>query len=91
MLASTRAAAVAVAIVALLVALQQRAATRAAPAGEGSAANPYTILGVPSGASRDEVVKAYRALAKRWHPDRVAASDKAVAEAAFAAIAHAYE
>jgi hypothetical protein len=32
--------------------------------------DPFTILGVPPGASPDEVAAAYRELAKEWHPDR---------------------
>jgi curved DNA-binding protein CbpA len=31
--------------------------------------DPYAILGVPRGASREEIGRAYRALAKRSHPD----------------------
>jgi DnaJ-class molecular chaperone len=31
--------------------------------------NPYTILGLKQGASKDEVKKAYRNLAKKHHPD----------------------
>jgi hypothetical protein len=31
--------------------------------------DPYAVLGVPRTASRLEVARAYRALAKRWHPD----------------------
>jgi hypothetical protein len=31
--------------------------------------NPYTVLGVKPGASEDEVKEAYRALAKKFHPD----------------------
>ncbi len=30
----------------------------------------YAILGIPRGAGPDEVKKAFRALAMRWHPDR---------------------
>ncbi len=32
--------------------------------------DPFAVLGVPPSASSDEVAGAYRALAKRWHPDR---------------------
>ena len=31
--------------------------------------NPYKILGVPDGASEEECTKAYKRLAKRYHPD----------------------
>lgn len=31
--------------------------------------NPYRILGVPDGASEDECTKAYKRLAKKYHPD----------------------
>ena len=31
--------------------------------------NPYKVLGVPDGASEDECTKAYKKLAKKYHPD----------------------
>jgi hypothetical protein len=32
--------------------------------------DPYAVLGLPAGATPDQVAATYRALAKRWHPDR---------------------
>jgi DnaJ domain len=46
------------------------------------AVDPYEVLGVPPGASAEEVAAAYREAAKRWHPDRAGAVDAAAAAAA---------
>jgi preprotein translocase subunit Sec63 len=34
--------------------------------------DPHAVLGVGRGASREEIVQAYREQLKRYHPDRVA-------------------
>jgi len=49
----------------------------------------YDILGVPENASKDEIKKAFRNLAKKYHPDRNK-GDKA-AESRFKEISEAYE
>lgn len=51
-------------------------------------ADPYAILGVPRTASQEEIRKAYRALAKKYHPDLNPANREA--EAKFKEIANAY-
>ena len=53
------------------------------------AANPYEILGVAKNASDDEIKKAYRKLARRYHPDRNP-NDKS-AEERFKEISQAYD
>jgi thioredoxin len=37
-----------------------------------STKSPYEILNVPAGASHDEIVSAYKQMAKMYHPDKVA-------------------
>ncbi len=39
--------------------------------------DPHAVLGISAAASPREVAEAYRALAKRWHPDRAGASGEA--------------
>ena len=49
----------------------------------------YKVLGISSGASADEIKKAFRKLARKYHPD--VAKDKATAEEKFKEINEAYE
>lgn len=37
----------------------------------------YNVLGIPRSANQDDVKKAYRALARRWHPDKNPGDDEA--------------
>ncbi|MDR0522871.1 MAG: molecular chaperone DnaJ [Candidatus Methanoplasma sp.] len=50
----------------------------------------YEVLGVAKGASPDEIKKAYRQMAKRYHPD-VSTESKEEAEAKFKELSEAYE
>jgi hypothetical protein len=58
---------------------------------ELSAADLYATLGVAPDASAEEIARAYRALAKRLHPDAPGAPADAEAEARFREVAGAYE
>lgn len=54
--------------------------------------NPYEILGVREGASKEEIKKAYRELAKKYHPDQYGANPlKDLAEEKMREINEAYE
>lgn len=54
--------------------------------------NPYEVLGVPSGASEEEVKKAYRHLSRIYHPDaNVNNPNKAQAEEKFKEVQQAYQ
>ncbi|XP_050684686.1 dnaJ homolog subfamily C member 3 [Leptidea sinapis] len=51
----------------------------------------YKILGVKRSASKQEIVKAYRKAAQKWHPDSYQGDEKKVAEKKFIDIAAAKE
>lgn len=53
--------------------------------------NYYDVLGVGRGASDDEIKKAYKRLASKFHPDKVADAEKQAAEEKFKEIKEAYE
>lgn len=50
----------------------------------------YAVLGVPRGASKDDIKRAYRRLAKRFHPD-LNKDDPKAAEEKFKEVSEAYE
>jgi DnaJ like chaperone protein len=59
-----------------------------------SADNSYKILEIDKSATNDEVKKAYRTMAKKYHPDRVNTQDEAIkkgAEEKFKQVQLAYE
>ena len=51
--------------------------------------DPYKVLGVAKNASEAEIKKAYRALARKWHPDQNAGNEKA--EEKFKDVQEAYD
>ena len=51
--------------------------------------NPYEVLGVPVGCEKDVYKKAYRRLAKKYHPD--VNPGNAEAEAKFKEVSQAYD
>ncbi|WP_293756696.1 J domain-containing protein [Vallitalea sp.] len=54
--------------------------------------DPYEVLGIERGASKDEIKKAYRELAKKYHPDRYADNPlNDLAEEKFREVQEAYE
>src|SRR3954447_11975411 len=67
----------------------QGAEVSALPAPEREMTNPYETLGVAKNASQDEIKKAYRKLARQYHPDKNP-GDKA-AEDRFKDVQNAYD
>ncbi|CAE7452555.1 dnaJ [Symbiodinium natans] len=53
--------------------------------------DPYVVLDVPRGSDRMVIAKAYRRLARRWHPDKVKEEDHDQAVMEFRRIHQAYE
>ena len=51
----------------------------------------YEVLGVARDASADDIKKAYRKLALKWHPDQHAGGEREEAEHRFKSISEAYE
>lgn len=64
-------------------------AARAGPTCEGI--DYYVVLGVSTSASEEEIRRAYRLQALRWHPDKVQAEQKEVATERFKEISAAYD
>jgi DnaJ like chaperone protein len=72
----------------------QRTGPKVSSAGSTAGKSDYDTLGVPPGASADEIKSAYRELAKKYHPDRVAHLGEEFSELAhtkFTEIQQAYE
>ncbi len=51
---------------------QQTGQARAAPSDSAGPPDPYTTLGVPRGASQQDIDSAYKARMHEYHPDKVA-------------------
>lgn len=73
---------------------QYRHGGAAGQAGSAYTKDPYGVLGINASATDDEVKKAYRRLAMKYHPDKVASMGEEIkknAEAQFREINEAYE
>jgi len=53
--------------------------------------DPYMVLDVPRGSDKNTITKAYRKLARRWHPDKVPESEREQAVYEFRRAHQAYE
>lgn len=53
--------------------------------------DPHAVLDLPRGSDHTAVTKAYRKLARRWHPDKVPAEEREHAVSEFRRIHQAYE
>lgn len=56
-----------------------------------SETDPYKILGVDRNASQEDIKKAYKKQAMKWHPDRQAPEKREEAQKRFSQVANAYE
>jgi hypothetical protein len=68
--------------------------SRTADTNRGNHQNPYTVLEIPPGASKEEIKAAYRRLAAKYHPDKVQHLGKEfqkLAEERFKEIQQAYD
>ena len=77
-----------------------RAATARARQQKGSSSPPkkkmpraaaLKALGLPASASDEEIKLAYKAMVKKWHPDKHATADKATAQARFLEVQAAWD
>lgn len=55
------------------------------------ARDPYAVLGIPPNSSEADAKKAYKSMAKKWHPDRHPGDRKDEAERRFKEVGEAYE
>lgn len=53
--------------------------------------DPYVLLGITENASEEEIRKAFKKQALKWHPDKHSAENKEIAEEMFKKVANAYE